>query len=325
MKSLSKVGCMAQDLMELAVLRRMRSPFWRLWGFRSSTLTLPTLWSSITRQGPMTASSGRSSRPRPFFIKWIGPSMWVPVWAVMERWETLQGAPLMPIWAIKWILTAGSPCQWTMPSTTGSETSIQSEAILECDYVFDGGAVFVAEEEITVVFDRVAAGDEGFNGLRPAFLEDTEVADGVLESGAIGVDGADDCLVFENDVAHDVVAGGRDGFAGRWDAGEDEDAVLAEDAEDIEGDVGFADAFVDEVDVADPFGELVGGFDFGRDVSRADGFQEGRFWIRLLHAAKDVGFEAVGDEGHGAKDADGTGAEDDRVEALTGLIGRSVR
>src|SRR5688572_15120263 len=97
--------------------------------------------------------------------------MCVPVWAVMERWETLQGAPLMPIWAMKWILTAGSPCQWTMPSTTGSETSIHSEVILKSDDVFDGGAVFVAEEEVAIVFDGVAAGDQGFDRGGPAFLE----------------------------------------------------------------------------------------------------------------------------------------------------------
>src|ERR1051325_9916959 len=117
--------------------------------------------------------------------------MCVPVWAVMERCETLQGAPLMPICATRWILTPGSPGQWTMPSTTGIETSIHSAAILKRDDVFDGVAVFVTEEKVAVVLDREAAGDERLDGVRPAFDENAEIADGVLESGAIGVDGAD--------------------------------------------------------------------------------------------------------------------------------------
>src|SRR3954469_24562755 len=196
----------------------------------------------------------------------MGPSMCVPVWAVMERCETLQGAPLMPICAMRWILTAGSPCQWTMPSTTGSDTSIHSAAILESDYVFDGGAVFVAEKKFAVGIDGVATGDERFDCLGPAFDEDAEIANRVLEGGAVGVDGADDRLIFQDDVAHDVVAGDRNGFAGRGNAGENEDSILTKDTQDIEGNLGDTDAFIYQIDVAHARGELFGSFNLGGDV-----------------------------------------------------------
>src|SRR3954471_13798791 len=147
----------------------------------------------------------------------MGPSMCVPVWAVMERCETLQGAPLMPICAMRWILTAGSPCQWTMPSTTGSETSIHSAAIvkLKCDDVLDGRTVFVAQQQVAVGLDGITPGDQRLDRLRPAFDEHAEIANRILERSAIGVYRADHRLIFQDDVSHDVVARDGNRFSGR--------------------------------------------------------------------------------------------------------------
>jgi hypothetical protein len=162
----------------------------------------------------------------------------------------------------------------------------------------------------------MASGDERLDRAGPAFLELAEVADRVGEGLWAGVDRADDGLVLQSDVPHDVVGRDGDGAAfGRY-AREDVDAVHAEHAHDLEGDVTLAHGLIDEVDVADAFAELIHADLLRGDVFRVDGGGDVGLEIGLGRTRVDEDAEALDEELHRAQQADGARAEDDGVAAV---------
>src|SRR5215212_9974812 len=113
----------------------------------------------------MVAANGISSSPLPSRTKWIGPSMWVPVWAPIEISETLATSPFSMLSA-RSIRTGGLSGQWTMPLCSETETSIQpfsmllpplSERPVEVEGGADKGQV---REGLREVAQRLPAGPD---------------------------------------------------------------------------------------------------------------------------------------------------------------------
>src|SRR5262245_24660865 len=106
-------------------------------------------------------------------------------------------------------------------------------------------------------FKRVSARDELLHRLRPASLEFAKVTDGVNERLWARVDRAQDRLVVERDVAHEIVGQNRDFRFLRRNASEDVYAVDAQHTHHLERYVRLTHGFVNEVDVSDAPGEFL--------------------------------------------------------------------
>src|ERR1041385_977100 len=83
------------------------------------------------------------------------------------------------------------------------------------DYIFD--ATGFAEQQLPVLIDLIAAGNERTEGAGPAFQEYPKVPNRSLERLAVGIDCADDGLVLQHEIAHDDVGVDPDGWPGRGD------------------------------------------------------------------------------------------------------------
>ena len=180
-------------------------------------------------------------------------------------------------------------------------------------------AVGLAQQQVAILIDFVPAGDQGADGRGPVFHKNPEVADRPFERVAIGVDRADDRLVFQHEIAHDDVGLDPNGRLGRRNAGENIDAVQAQHAQDVVRNLRRADRFVNEVDVPNALGELINSFDFAGDVFRADGFYEFGLAVGRLRARINAGLESMCDEQHRAEDSDRARAQHDRVFSRAGL------
>src|SRR3954467_3095413 len=101
--------------------------------------------------------------------------MCVPRWAANEICVTLQGEPSTPSVRPSFTVTSGSPGQCTMPWTIGMVMSIHSLAILKGDDVLDRVAVFVAEQHVLIMIDRMSPGDERFDRLRPPLDKNAQI------------------------------------------------------------------------------------------------------------------------------------------------------
>src|SRR5207302_14160 len=160
------------------------------------------------------------------------------------------------------------------------------------------------QQQVTILVDLVTAGDERAKRSWPAFQKDTKVTDGAFKGLTIGIDRADDDLIFQHEVAHDEVGVNRHRRSGGGNASEDINAVQPQHAQDVVGNFCRADGFVNEIDVADSLGELVNAFDLAGDVFRADGFDEFGLRVRRFGPRINAGFEAVYHQHHCAEDAD---------------------
>src|SRR5215475_2858363 len=124
-------------------------------------------------------------------------------------------------------------------------------------------------EQIRCRVERHATGDDLANAVREEVHRLFDFLDGECESGPTGVDGADDGLVVQDDVLHDLVERQRYRRGGRRDAGEDEYAVWAERLSRAECDGSDAHRLVDDVDGPDGRGNLVQRCVVGGNVRRA--------------------------------------------------------
>src|SRR5437899_4944412 len=115
------------------------------------------------------------------------------------------------------------------PRPSGSSHSAR---LCEGDDVLD--ALRRPDAQVAMRLDGIAARDERSHRRRPALLEHGEVADGGLERLGSRVHGAEHDLILEHEVSHDDVGIDLDRRLAPGNAGEDEDAVRADDLHDVE-------------------------------------------------------------------------------------------
>ena len=147
-----------------------------------------------------------------------------------------------------------------------------------------------------------------------------------MEGGFVGVHRAEDNLVLQHEITHELVALQLDVALRRRDAGEDKHPVQPQVHHHVEGRFRHAHGLIDEVNVPHALGELGRRGVGDGEVFRAEGLDERGLVVGLGRAGINVGVEAVEHAGHRAEDADGAGPEHDGAQALAlGLAGFFAR
>ena len=137
----------------------------------------------------------------------------------------------------------------------------------------------------------IMAGDHGTQRLRPAAVEDADVAHGVVKSQRAGVHHSQHHLVLEHHVIHDALGIELHRLFAARHARKHVDTVRPQVLQHLKRELRRARGFVDQVDVAHLFSHLLDGGPFGRNVARAHGFGHGGLGVGLGRPRIDARFE----------------------------------
>ena len=142
---------------------------------------------------------------------------------------------------------------------------------IKLDYILNPSGA--AEKKIAVCVHWKAPSDQRLHRVGPALGKSAEVANGVFEGLASGINRAEDDLILQNQIAHHEVGIDFDGSLPSRNASEDKNPVSAEILHHFERQARSTGRFVNEINVADMLGKHFGSDFFRRNIVCADGFQ----------------------------------------------------